>query len=197
MVVIGAVDDKAIYFLENGTWISIDRQSPRVLSNENYVRVADCVYKVVVPSYDSVSYQIYRRGLDMLFKRAGLAAVHPGLYSLPTKEPYDMVGPYICHTVIGKSAFGYVEAGVKIDSGEPVAIDELGLIRDILDSDREHELEALFAFPVSTRYPFFFHPTDLRLPDLGRNQKMMSSLCHVHIISLPSSHVWCQRRVSG
>lgn len=154
MPVVGAVNDNAIYFLENGNWIYLDRHSPRVLLNENYVRVANCVYKIIVPSYDSVSYQLYRHGLDMLFKRAGLAAVHPSLYSLPTKEPFDTVGPYLCHKVIGKTAYGYVETGVNIDSGDPVAIDELGLLSDILDSDREHELEALFAFPVSIRYLF-------------------------------------------
>lgn len=150
MLVIGAVNDKAIYFLENGKWIYHDRHSPRVLLNENYVRVADDVYKIVVPSYDAVSYQVYRRSLDMLFKRADMAAIHPSLYSLPMKEPFGMIGPYLCHKIIHKTKFGYVDAGVNIDSGEPVAIDELGVLREILDSDRAHELEALFAFPVST-----------------------------------------------
>ena len=39
-------------------------------------------------------------------------------------------------------------------------------------------------------------PTDQRLPDLGRNQKMMLSSCHFHIVFMPSSYALCQTRVS-
>lgn len=150
MVVIRATNPEPIYVQENGEWVYVGRYRPRVLSHKSYVRVGDKVYKVVIPNYDLDKYQVYRCFLDGAFKSAGFADIHDGLHSLPRKEAFAMIGPYIRHGTIRKNGETWIRAGVNVDSGEAVAIKKIGFKRSTLDLAMEREVEALFAFPVSS-----------------------------------------------
>lgn len=54
-----------------------------LFGNDNHVRIGNDIYKKFVLFYDFISYQVYRHGHDMLFKRNVLAAVYLNSHTLP------------------------------------------------------------------------------------------------------------------